>query len=184
VSHYISKRSISKLTNSPIRLKVIYEPLAISTNILQASHTRLDHVLVTLGNLYSIFSTFCATTDDPEIQAMANCVCIQIQKRFTSTDQDVAILAAFCNPYLRYDILREGCLSLQDVFQIANRLCRRFYDNISPCTLFLDTFYAYVNRAGEFSDEAMHLGLIKQDASNKVRVILAIKHCFRVLSLL
>ena len=39
------------------RIKIILKPLAIAANVTQALHMRLDHVLLTLGNLYRIYST-------------------------------------------------------------------------------------------------------------------------------
>ncbi|KAH9961857.1 ribonuclease H-like domain-containing protein, partial [Lactifluus volemus] len=38
------------------RICVHLEPLAIAANVAQASHTRLDHVLLMLGNLFRIYS--------------------------------------------------------------------------------------------------------------------------------
>jgi hypothetical protein len=146
---------------------VIYEPLAISTNILQASYTRLDHVLVTFGNLYALFLTFRSSNE--ELQSLADTVCTQVQKRFFNTDQDATIFAVFCNPYLRYDIFNGGSLSYQDLFMIANRLCYRFFNGILPNSEFMETFYNYALRDGEFSDESMHLDLSKQGATSKVR---------------
>lgn len=147
-------------------MKVIYEPLAISTNILQAPHTRLDHVVVTLGNLYSIFSNF--STTNSELQSLANCVCAQIQKRFASTDQDAAIFAVFCNPYLRYSIFSGGSLSCQDVYNMGIRLCHRFWGDLNPSLEFMNVLFDYAQRKGEWSDEAMNLELYKSGASHKV----------------
>jgi hypothetical protein len=39
------------------RMKEILEPLAIANNVTQAHYTHLDHVGLTLGNLYRIYST-------------------------------------------------------------------------------------------------------------------------------
>jgi hypothetical protein len=38
-------------------MKEILEPLAIANNVAQACYTRLDHVGLTLGNLYHIYNT-------------------------------------------------------------------------------------------------------------------------------
>lgn len=38
-------------------MKEILEPLAIANNVTQACYTRLDHIGLTLGNLYRIYST-------------------------------------------------------------------------------------------------------------------------------
>ncbi|KIM35265.1 hypothetical protein M413DRAFT_79560, partial [Hebeloma cylindrosporum] len=38
------------------RIQCVLEPLAIAANVSQASHTRLDHILLTLGNLFRQYS--------------------------------------------------------------------------------------------------------------------------------
>jgi hypothetical protein len=69
------------------RIKIILEPLAIATNITQAPHTRLDHVLLTLGNLYRIYSTL--EFDDEVCTA----ILASLEKWRAKADQGVFILA-------------------------------------------------------------------------------------------
>jgi hypothetical protein len=39
------------------RIKEILEPLVIANNVTQARYTHLDHIGLTLGNLYHIYNT-------------------------------------------------------------------------------------------------------------------------------
>ncbi|KAF8163038.1 ribonuclease H-like domain-containing protein [Crassisporium funariophilum] len=57
----------SSFWNGLAKIQAILEPLAIAANITQASHTRLDHVLLTLGNLFRIYSSSSTQTLDAEI---------------------------------------------------------------------------------------------------------------------
>ncbi len=51
---------------SPCRVEAHLKPIAIATNILQTPHTRLDHVLGTLANLFRIYNS-----DSMEAEASA-----------------------------------------------------------------------------------------------------------------
>jgi len=37
-------------------IQEILEPLVIANNVTQATHTRIDHVTITLGNLYKTYN--------------------------------------------------------------------------------------------------------------------------------
>jgi len=74
-----------RLTTS-CRLKLILEPLAIAKNVTQANYTRLDHVLLTLRNLYETYSMM--TLEQPIRDAVID----SLEKRWAAADQDVFIL--------------------------------------------------------------------------------------------
>jgi hypothetical protein len=44
-------------------MQTILEPLAIANNVTQATNTRIDHVAITLGNLYRIYNN--ANLEEP-----------------------------------------------------------------------------------------------------------------------
>jgi hypothetical protein len=68
-------------------MKEILEPLAIANNVTQARYTRLDHIGLTLGNLYQIYSNL-------SIEApIHDRVLGSLEKRWQAADQDVFILA-------------------------------------------------------------------------------------------
>ena len=62
---------------------------------MQAAHTHLDHVLLTLGNLFHIYSN---PALDPQIWAA---ILGSLEKHWAKGDQDVFILAVFLNPYIQ-----------------------------------------------------------------------------------
>jgi hypothetical protein len=61
---------------------------------MQATHTRLDHVLLTLGNLFCIYS-------NPELDTEVHTVIhASLERRWAKADQDVFVMAVFLNPYV------------------------------------------------------------------------------------
>ncbi|KIJ42867.1 hypothetical protein M422DRAFT_48080 [Sphaerobolus stellatus SS14] len=72
------------------------EPLAIAANLTQASNTRMDHILLTLANLYQIY--FFEESLDDEVRYS---IIASLEKRWAKADQDIFILAVFFNPYIR-----------------------------------------------------------------------------------
>ncbi|KAH9065038.1 hypothetical protein EDB87DRAFT_1535818, partial [Lactarius vividus] len=100
-------------------------PLAIVANITQASTTRLDHVLTTLGNLYRIYSD--AQLED----AVQTKVLASLEKRWAAADQDPFIVAVVLNPFLR-----GTCFSREDVTLTPIGLCnmlKRLHLRIFRC---------------------------------------------------
>ncbi|KAL6307080.1 ribonuclease H-like domain-containing protein [Sparassis latifolia] len=109
-------------------------PLAVAANILQASTTRLDQVLLTLANLYRLFS-------DP------------------SVDPDVL----FLNPYLRNRAFRSGnpaltpCALYDCAIRVFNRVFQHDID-----TGFHMAFWDYISEKAEFSPTRMALDRFKK----------------------
>jgi len=87
------------------RIKIILEPLAIAANITQAPHTR--HVLLTLGNLYCIYSTL---EFDVEV---CTAILASLKKWWVKADQEVFILAVFLNPYIHHWCFSRWHLQMQ-----------------------------------------------------------------------
>jgi hypothetical protein len=95
------------------RIKIILEPLAIAANITQAPHTHLDHVLLTLGNLYRIYSNL---EFDVEVRTA---ILASLEKRWAKADQEVFILAVFLNPYIRHCCFSHSALTDADIYNMA-----------------------------------------------------------------
>jgi hypothetical protein len=72
------------------RIKIILEPLAIAANKTQAPHTRLDYVLLTLGNLYCIYSK--NLEFDVEVHTA---ILASLEKQWAKADQEVFIPTVF-----------------------------------------------------------------------------------------
>ena len=78
----------------PCRIQGILEPLAVAANITQAAHTRFDHVLLMLGNLFCIYS-------HPSLESqIKEWIIGSLEKRWAKADQEVFILAVSFNPYI------------------------------------------------------------------------------------
>lgn len=144
------------------RIKTYLEPLAIAANVTQASHTRLDHVLLTLGNLYRIFNETLQGTPGSEVCAK---VLGSLEIRWKKADQELYILAVFFNPYIRASCFRRHSLPLMSIVAMAQRAFKRFF-GVDPDESFRRGLLDYARKAGEFSDEEMTLQSVKDEADS------------------
>ncbi|GJE84312.1 hypothetical protein PsYK624_003880 [Phanerochaete sordida] len=132
------------------RVKTYLEPLAIAANVTQASHTRLDHVLITLGKLFHAFS-------DPKIDpAVSAKVHGSMERRWSRADQDLYILAVFFNPYIRSSCFATEYLPSATLIDIAHRAFKRFF-GCEPDAGFRSALVDYIRRRAEFTDQGMGL---------------------------
>lgn len=139
----------------------ILEPLAIANNVTQAGHTRLDHVLLTLGNLFHIYS-------NPKLDtAIRTKILASLEKRWSAADQDVFILAVLFNPYIRHQCFSRSALSHADLYDMAERVYKRVFQKDADVA-FLVGFTDYYNGEGEYSHERMKLDLLKEKYNNEV----------------
>ena len=129
--------------------------MAIAANVTQAAHTRLDHVLLTLGNLFYIYSD---PTLDSQIWAGIQG---SLEKRWAKADQDVFILAIFLNPYIRRQPFSCVALTHANIYEIAARLLTCIFDQ-QPDLEFLKAFKDYMNDTGDFSSQIMGLDMMKK----------------------
>ncbi|RXW18608.1 hypothetical protein EST38_g7244 [Candolleomyces aberdarensis] len=132
------------------------EPLAIAANIFQAPTCRLDHVLLTLGNIFNFFRN----EDDSELgnvdvkKAMES----SIERRWGKTDQELFILATFLNPYIRARFFNTDHLNFMSLFHMARRVFQRLTKtDLANDPDFFSAFTDYFNDSGDFSWEAMWL---------------------------
>jgi hypothetical protein len=150
------------------RLKITLEPLAIAANVTQAAGTRLDHVLVTLGNLYRIYAT--DTEIDEEVRHI---ITKSLEKRWAKCDQDAFIVAVFLNPYIRAHLFNKNIHSLSKaglyavVKRVYTRVFRLKMDQV-PSSLFAD-YLEYYASSGRFSPDAMLLPEMKVMYNKEVR---------------
>ncbi|KAF8175014.1 ribonuclease H-like domain-containing protein, partial [Mycena galopus ATCC 62051] len=129
------------------------EPLAIASNILQAPYCRLDMVLLTLGNLYRIFSAL--QTSDSAVTAAVHG---SLERRFAKTDQELMILAVFFNPFIRTRPFNQDVFPPIMFFHLVVRMYKRLLQQ-DPAgdTEFSSTFNDYHNNTGFLSMESMAL---------------------------
>ncbi|KAF8153088.1 ribonuclease H-like domain-containing protein [Crassisporium funariophilum] len=148
----------SSFWNGLAKIQAILELLAIAANITQASHTRLDHVLLTLGNLFRIYSSSSTQTLDAEI---AYGIQSSLEKQWEKADQDIFILAVFFNPYIRSCIFNPAALTESSLYGIVDKVFKRFYGCVGDLALY-KAFTGYVRGEGDFSPEEMNLERIKE----------------------
>jgi len=88
-------------------MKEILKPLAIANNVTHACYTRLDHIGLTLGNLYQIYSN--SSIEAP----IHDRVLGSLEKRWQAADQDVFILAMHLHPWV------QGCCFMKTLSRSA-----------------------------------------------------------------
>lgn len=142
-------------------IKEILEPLAIANNVTQATHTRLDHVGLTLGNLYRIYS------DNNLDVTIRDKILGSLEKRWAAADQDIFILAIFLNPYIRRCCFSTAALSHADIYDMAEHVYRRVFEE-DPGLDFLRAFMDYYNEEGEYSYDRMKLNMLKAKFDTEV----------------
>jgi len=146
-----------------LRIVGILYHLAVANNITQASHVRLDHVTITLGNLYRIYS-------DPDFEApVRDCILASLEKRWAAADQDVFILAVLFNPYIRAHCFSTSQLSHGVLYDMAERVFRRLFGPEEPGLKFMLDFDQYIDGTGVYSPATMKLEMIKAKFDAEVR---------------
>jgi hypothetical protein len=143
-------------------------PLTIASHVTQGTTTRLDHVLLTLANLYRIYSKL------PEIDSeVSRGLCASIEKRWAACDQDVFILAVFFNPYIRADLFNRSNTILNPaglvtlVLRVWARLFQQSSESVPPGLR--RATVDYYSRNAEFADDEMHLKLAAAEAHEQAR---------------
>lgn len=147
------------LTEVQYRVKLHLEPLAIAANITQASYTCLDHVLLTLANLFCIY-----TTADIEIEVRERIIG-SLEKRWKKADQEVFILAVLFNPYIRGRCFNSEAISEADLYAVAKSVVQRVLQ-LQPDIHFFQAFSDYLRGEKEFSDRLMCLDEIKENCES------------------
>ncbi|KAL1739260.1 ribonuclease H-like domain-containing protein [Schizophyllum fasciatum] len=136
------------------KVKLHLQPLAIAANVTQSDHARLDTVLLTLANLYRVFS-------DPSLDpSICTAVHKSLEKRWKKIDQDIFILAVIFNPYIR-----TACFPSTSPFcrpgrirQLVNKCYKRIFNTtVEPNIEFTSALTDYLNGVGSWSAESMDL---------------------------
>ncbi|KAL6307742.1 ribonuclease H-like domain-containing protein [Sparassis latifolia] len=143
-----------------VRCVTHLEPLAIAANITQAPHTRLDHVLLTLGNLYRIYSS--ADTEDHVREKILG----SLERRWKKADQDVFILAIFLNPYIQGRCFNRAALTQAALIEITKCTFTRLFGE-APNSDFVVALIDYSKGRDIFTDQLMQLEYMKEMADRK-----------------
>ncbi|KAF7971231.1 hypothetical protein HWV62_21648 [Athelia sp. TMB] len=131
-------------------INIVLEPLAIAINVAQTGHCRLDQITLTLGNLYHIYS-------DPILDShLRQGLLASLEKRWAAADQDVFILAAFFNPYIRAAPFSESVLLQSVLYNMAEHVFNCFHSS-KPDLDFMRAFTDYYYGVREYSADHMQL---------------------------
>lgn len=138
-----------------LRIVEILYHLAVANNITQASHVRLNHITITLGNLYHIYS---GPEFDVQVQ---DCILGSLEQRWAVADQDVFILAVLFNPYIRARCFSTSHLAHGVLYDMAEHVFQRLFGPEEPGLNFMLAFDEYIDGVGAYSPTAMKLEMIK-----------------------
>lgn len=142
-------------------MKAVLKPLAIANNVTQAAHTCIDHVALTLGNLYWIYNN----TDLEE--PVHGQILWSLSRRWRAADQDIFILSILLHLYIRGSCLSKS-ISCMTLFNIADHVFRRLFE-CEPNHSFMGEFTDFCDGVGKFSDESMGLTMWKSNFESQVR---------------
>ncbi|KZV99187.1 hypothetical protein EXIGLDRAFT_831738 [Exidia glandulosa HHB12029] len=142
------------------KVKFELEPLAIAQNVTQGANTRLDHVLVTLGNLFAIYSR------DAYSEPVRTAIKASLEKRWAKADQDAFIAAVFLNPLIRDALFNSTNISAPQLYGILKRLYKRVF-RTDPSTDMYTAFNDYRMNRGQLSDEAMLVEELRDSAAKE-----------------
>jgi hypothetical protein len=128
------------------------EPLTIASNLTQAENTCLDHVLLTLSNLFRIYDD----TGDAD-HDIKNGIQASLEKRWAKADQDPFILTIFFNPYIHADLFNRKIIqfmpaSMYGIVKCVYKCIFRTEPDFDLHAACLD----YYKCREEFSDDAVH----------------------------
>lgn len=131
-------------------MKTYLEPLAVAANVTQAAHTRPDHVLLTLANLFRIYTA-------PHLERVIRSrVTESLERRWRAADQDVFILTVFFNPYIRGRCFNRAALTMNTLINMARRTFKRFF-GVDTNGDFIRGLTDYANGMAEFMDDELAL---------------------------
>jgi hypothetical protein len=147
-----------------ISVKGHLEPFAIATNIAQTDFACLHVILLTMANLYRIFSS-------PEMDsAVRDGVLASLEKRWANADQDIFILSLILNPYVRMDAFHPNSpfRTMRGIWPIFKAAYLRMYD-VEPDLDCRTALNQYLQRLGDWTDEGMSLKELETLAKKAVR---------------
>lgn len=119
------------------------QPLAIAANLLQATHCRLDQVLIVLAALYYEYSLLV----DQESVLVKEALLSSINRRWEKADQPIYIAAVILNPLIKTQIFANiQQVTVNGIYNIFARLWTRFTNQIPPPDLITQTKDYFSNK--------------------------------------
>ncbi len=124
-------------------------------NVTQATHTRLDDVLIVLGLLFAQFEQLQDAADENIKAAVQS----SIERRWQKADQTVFIIAVFLNPWIKLAPFRmAGWNTCAGLFGLLRSLYTRFFPGEQiPASLAMD-IRSYLENRGDFARLQTYVG--------------------------
>jgi hypothetical protein len=141
-------------------MQAILEPLAIANNVTQATNTRIDHVAITLGNLYRIYNN--ANLEEP----LHDQILWSLSKRWRVADQDIFILSMLLHPWIQGRCLSRR-ISRMTLFNMADHIFKRLF-KYEPDLDFMSEFTDFCDGVGKYLDENIGLAMWKAKFEGQV----------------
>jgi hypothetical protein len=140
------------------------EPLAIATNVTQASFCRLDQVLMTFGHLVMQYKSM----TDPEDVVGCTAIIESIEARWATADQEIFIAAVVLNPfYQSTPFAALQFLTNAGIHSMLGCLWRRFFEEEPPPELH-QQINGYLHGTDLFSDLKFACGIAQVAANREV----------------
>ncbi|KAI6145406.1 hypothetical protein BKA82DRAFT_4357460 [Pisolithus tinctorius] len=129
------------------RWKNLLEPIAIMTNMHQATHARPEHVVLSFGFLYFKYSQLTDTADSTACKAVLE----SAEQRWGQCDQEVFIAAVVVNPFYKTSPFKKIALTTRaGIAALFGHLWLCFYGGEAPVELFTDLDH-YLGCFGDFA---------------------------------
>ncbi|KAM5535809.1 hypothetical protein V8D89_010532 [Ganoderma adspersum] len=150
-----------------ISLKQAHEhikPLAVASNATQGDHAQLDVVLITLANLYRIYSDTSRFSD-----SVRDTMHTSLEKRWKKAgpERELYLLAIIFNPSLRVTPFhpKNPLFSRQNIWLMFKRNYARMFQCDDPEIDIRDQLFEYLDHVGDWSDESIGLNDAKKSAA-------------------
>ena len=138
----------------------VLEPLAVAALVLQADGTRLDHILLSLGKLYTGYRSIYNGSTDEEERYCCSLLITSLESRWGVADQDLYITAVILNPFVGQQRL---CFNYavpewqhNGLYIMLNRVYKRVFKEEAPGSL-LEEWTDYRRRQGVFTADKLQL---------------------------
>ena len=138
----------------------VLEPLAVAALVLQADGTRLDHVLLSLGKLYTGYRSIHDDSANEEERYCCTLLMTSLESRWEAADQDLYVTAVILNPFVGQQRL---CFSHtvpewqhNGLYIMLNRVYKRIFKEEAPGSL-LEEWTDYRRRQGLFTGDKLQL---------------------------
>lgn len=146
----------SVLTVLSFRVLYHLEPVAIANCITQSDHTRHDHALVCLANLW-----FWYDAEDMEPDVRQTTIQKSLARRWKAVDQRAYILCLFLNPYLRGRLFNRHHLDPMQLIDLAWDMFERLFE-VEPSSDFFTALidYMHLTKSKDVAERAGTVGLL------------------------